>query len=234
MGGEAGTKRGVAGPPIGSVGDFARARRRMEEECAGARPRTSSVGDFARARRPTEEECAASGPRIGGSNLLDEAARLVARLRSAGQTLSLAESCTGGLIGAAVTAIAGASGVFWGGVASYDDDAKRALLGVSEESLRIHGAVSRVVVLEMAARTRRLARTTWSAAVTGIAGPGGGTAEKPVGTVWIAVDGPSRGASRYRFAGGRDEIREAAAAEAMRWLASACSHVDESQECANA
>ncbi|MDE2721433.1 MAG: CinA family protein [Gemmatimonadota bacterium] len=139
-------------------------------------------------------------------------------LRERGHTLVLAESCTGGLIGAALTAVPGASKVLWGGLISYDDDAKRELLKVSEASLHRYGAVSRAVAEEMAAGARRVAESTWSIAVTGIAGPSGGSAEKPVGTVWIAHDGPSRDARCHRFGGSRDEIREAAALEAMRWL----------------
>lgn len=132
----------------------------------------------------------------------------------------MAESCTGGLIGAALTSAPGASKVFWGGLISYDDAAKRALLGVSEASLRRHGAVSRTVAEEMAAGVRRVAGSTWSLAVTGVAGPSGGSAAKPVGTVWIALDGPSRGVRCHNFTGDRDAIREAAAVEAMRWLSS--------------
>ena len=141
-------------------------------------------------------------------------------MRERGDTLAVAESCTGGLIGAALTAVPGASKVFWGGLISYDDAAKRVLLDVSEASLRRQGAVSRTVAEEMAAGVRRVAGSTWSLAVTGIAGPSGGSAAKPVGTVWIALDGPSRGARCHNFTGDRDAIREAAAVEAMRWLGS--------------
>ena len=147
-------------------------------------------------------------------------AELIAALREKGQTLAVAESCTGGLIGARVTAEAGASEVFWGGVISYDDAAKRSLLGVSSDSLEAHGAVSEVVALEMAAGARRVAGSTWAIAVTGVAGPSGGTPEKPVGTVWIALDGPSSEARLHRFEGSRAEVREATAEAAMKWLLS--------------
>ncbi|MXX77749.1 MAG: CinA family protein [Gemmatimonadales bacterium] len=153
-----------------------------------------------------------------GSPLSRAAATLIDSLRERGHTLVLAESCTGGLIGAALTAVPGASEVLWGGLISYDDAAKRALLKVSEASLHRYGAVSRAVAEEMAAGARRVAESTWAIAVTGIAGPSGGSADKPVGTVWIAHDGPSRDARRHLFGGSRDEIREAAALEAMRWL----------------
>ena len=158
--------------------------------------------------------------RNDGRALFDAAAALIGRLDRRGHTLVLAESCTGGLIGAALTAVPGASKVFRGGLISYDDAAKRALLGVSETSLRRHGAVSKTVAREMAAGARRAGDSTWSLAVTGIAGPSGGTAEKPVGTVWIALDGPSRAVRCHHFQGTREEIREAAAEEAMRWLGS--------------
>ncbi len=141
--------------------------------------------------------------------------------------MTVAESCTGGLIAAAITAEPGASEVFWGGMISYDDAAKRVLLGVPEPSLRDFGAVSRTVAEEMAAGARRVAKTTWSIAVTGIAGPSGGTANKPVGTVWIALDGPSTEARVHTFEGDRAEIREATVAEAMRWLISHVSDTDE-------
>lgn len=148
------------------------------------------------------------------------AAELIGALKAGGQTVAVAESCTGGLIGARLTAESGASEVFWGGVISYDDAAKRALLGVSSESLETDGAVSESVALQMAEGVRRVAGTTWAIAVTGIAGPTGGTEEKPVGTVWIALDGPSGGARLHRFEGSRADVREATADAAMKWLLS--------------
>lgn len=145
---------------------------------------------------------------------------LVAALAARGETLAVAESCTGGGLGAAITSAPGASEVFWGGVISYDDAAKIGLLGVSAESIRAAGAVSRGVALEMAAGVRERAATTWAVAVTGIAGPDGGTADKPVGTVWIALDGPVREAKRWQFDGDRERIRSATVVAAMNWLGS--------------
>lgn len=145
---------------------------------------------------------------------------LVAALRRRGETVAVAESCTGGGIGAAITSVPGASEVFWGGVISYDDDAKRRLLGVSAAVLTSHGAVSGETAAAMAAGVRALARTTWSVAVTGIAGPGGGSDEKPVGTVWVGVDGPRAGIRRHRFDGDRVAVRAATVREAIRLLAS--------------
>lgn len=104
-----------------------------------------------------------------------------------GLTLSVAESCTGGLIGDRLTDVAGSSDYFKGGVVTYGNLSKMDLLGVDRESLRVHGAVSREVAEEMAAGCRSLLKTDISLSVTGIAGPTGGTPEKPVGTVWIGL-----------------------------------------------
>lgn len=108
-------------------------------------------------------------------------------LTERGETLSTAESCTGGLIGHRITSVAGSSAYYKGGVISYSNEIKERVLGVDRELLERHGAVSEPVVRQMAEGVRRLMDTDYGVATSGVAGPGGGTAEKPVGMVWIAV-----------------------------------------------
>lgn len=104
-----------------------------------------------------------------------------------GYTLATAESCTGGAIAAALTSVAGCSAVFNGSVVAYSNDVKASVLGVSEAALAAYGAVSEAVVGQMAQGVQRVMKADCAVATSGIAGPGGGTPEKPVGTVWVAV-----------------------------------------------
>jgi nicotinamide-nucleotide amidase len=118
----------------------------------------------------------------------DELEAVVVRLLTERkQSLALAESCTGGNLAHRLTNVPGASAIFAGGVVSYANDAKAKLLGVRVDSLREHGAVSEVVAREMAAGARAAFGSDFALALTGIAGPGGGTPEKPVGTVYLAL-----------------------------------------------
>ena len=148
-----------------------------------------------------------------------EAETLVSLLRSKGKTVSTAESCTGGLIGASITDIPGASEVFLGGVVSYSNDAKEGILGVSHSVLMEHGAVSEQTARQMVEGSIRLFDSDYAVAVTGIAGPGGATPEKPVGLVYIAVaDGPRTVVTRNVFKGDRQEIRGLTVREACSLL----------------
>jgi PncC family amidohydrolase len=138
------------------------------------------------------------------------AARIVARLAAGEQSLAVAESCTGGWLGAAITSVPGASAVFWGGVIAYDDAAKRRLLAVSPSILESDGAVSEATAREMAAGVRSLSEATWTVAITGLAGPDGGSVAKPVGTVCIAVAGPEDRVQTLNLKGDRHAVRRQA------------------------
>ena len=147
------------------------------------------------------------------------AGALGAALRARGHTLALAESCTGGLAGAMVTAESGASDWFRGGVMSYANQAKRDLCGVRQDSLDKHGAVSGPVAQELAAGAARALGADWAASITGVAGPSGGSEAKPVGTVFIGVHGPGFDAvRRFRFPGERAIVRDRAAKTALALL----------------
>ena len=137
------------------------------------------------------------------------AKQLGAALSASGRTLAVAESCTGGLLGGAITSVPGSSLYFSGGVVAYGNSAKASLLGVPRDLIAARGAVSREVALAMAEGALSLFRTDLAIAVTGVAGPGGGSRGKPVGTVWVAVVAPGgvRYAHRFRFPGGREAVR---------------------------
>ena len=150
------------------------------------------------------------------------AERLVGLLKARGLTCATAESCTGGGVGFAITSVAGASEVFAGGVISYSNEVKRGVLGVSDATLAAVGAVSGEVAAQMADGARRLLKTDLAVSLTGIAGPGGGTAEKPVGLVWFGLSTPTdTHIERMVFTGDRAAVRAQAIDHALGMLATA-------------
>ena len=152
-----------------------------------------------------------------GSSL---AATVVRRARESGARLAVAESCTGGLVAAAITEIPGASDVFVGGVVAYANETKIEALGVDSRTLERHGAVSAEVAAAMAEGARDRYGATLAVAVTGIAGPGGGTDVKPVGLVWFGLAGAGTGttARQAQFPGDRASVRSRATILALDWL----------------
>lgn len=146
-------------------------------------------------------------------------AQVAVLLRDAGLTVATAESCTGGLLAGRLTALAGSSAYVRAGVVTYADDAKRDLLGVDEGLLREHGAVSGEVAAAMAEGARGRLGVDVAVATTGVAGPDGGSAAKPVGTVWFAVAGPDgRLVRRVRLPGDRGQVRERSLTVALHLL----------------
>jgi nicotinamide-nucleotide amidase len=156
---------------------------------------------------------------VYGEGDTDLAAVVVDAARRKGVTLAVAESCTGGLVGGRLTAVPGASDVFLGGVVAYADPVKETALAVPHELLQREGAVSASVARAMAEGARRNFGAGLTVSITGIAGPGGGSRAKPVGTVWFATaDGQDTSAARMVFGGGRSEVRARAAQAALRLL----------------
>jgi len=148
------------------------------------------------------------------------AVALAERLIARRQTLATAESCTGGWVAKVLTDIPGSSGWFERGFVTYSNPAKREMLGVDGDTLERHGAVSEQTVREMAAGALRYSRADRSLSVSGIAGPGGGTPDKPVGTVWFGWadrDGDVR-TRRLRFGGDRETVRRQAVLVALQGL----------------
>jgi nicotinamide-nucleotide amidase len=153
-----------------------------------------------------------------GEDDTDLAAVVLDKLRSAGFKLAVAESCTGGMLGERITNIPGSSDVFLGGVIAYDNEVKVQALGVRREDIERYGAVSEEVALQMAAGIRKKIGADVGVAVTGIAGPGGGTPDKPVGLIWISVQGSDAKARRFHVGGDRAEIRQRAAQAALEMV----------------
>ena len=162
---------------------------------------------------------------LNGATMTDselmQLSELVGRaLKAQGATVSTAESCTGGWIAKVLTDIAGSSAWFERGFVTYSNEAKSQMIGVSEATLAEHGAVSEPVVVEMAIGALRAARADYAISVSGVAGPDGGSVEKPVGTVWFGVASVSgQGVTRREcFAGDREAVRRQATAYALNLL----------------
>jgi nicotinamide-nucleotide amidase len=158
------------------------------------------------------------GAYVYGEGETDLAAVVLDQCRTANLKLAVAESCTGGLLEERITNIPGSSDVFLGGVVAYHNDVKRDMVGVGSEALARFGAVSEEVVLQMATGVRTRLGADVGVAITGVAGPGGGTPEKPVGLVWIAVAATEARARRFQMIGDRTEIRQRAAQAALEML----------------
>lgn len=151
-----------------------------------------------------------------GEKLEEAVLRLLSERK---EILALAESCTGGAIASGITSLAGASAVLRGGIIAYSNSVKEEVLGVPGETLASHGAVSEETARAMAEGARKLLQSDWSLSVTGIAGPDGGTTEKPVGTVWIACSGNEKTlAQHYHFRGDRNSIQARSVVAALQML----------------
>lgn len=154
-------------------------------------------------------------------DLRDLALRLGRALEDRGLTMATAESCTGGLVACRMTDIPGSSAWFLGGVVSYSNAAKCRILGVPQSVLDTAGAVSEPTVLAMARGARSIFGADLAVAISGIAGPDGGTPDKPVGTVWMAWEGPFGATSElFHFEGGRLDVKDAAACTALSTMLS--------------
>ncbi|MEA1079171.1 CinA family protein [Marinobacter qingdaonensis] len=151
-------------------------------------------------------------------DLATEAGRLGELLEQQGRMIVTAESCTGGWVAKALTDRAGSSAYVLGGLVTYSNDAKRELLGVTAKSLDEHGAVSEPVVREMVAGALAATGAQVAVAISGVAGPGGGSDDKPVGTVWFAWgrDPATTEAVQQHFAGDRDQVRRQAVLFALQ------------------
>lgn len=183
--------------------------------CAAGASRAQARRRLAKARR---EVYAAVGKHAFGEDDATLESAVGDALLKRGWTLAVAESCTGGLIGRRLTSVAGSSRYFRGGVIAYDNSLKTGLLGVSALTLEKHGAVSAECAREMARGARRACGASLGLSVTGVAGPQGGSRDKPVGLVVLALAGPGKAQCRHwrlHLAGGRETIRERAAAAAL-------------------
>ena len=154
------------------------------------------------------------------NTISDLCGQVVGLLREQSRTLTTIESCTGGLVGAMLSSIAGVSDVYVGGYITYSNEMKASCVGVSPKTIEEHGAVSGQTAIEMASGGLRAASADLAVSITGIAGPSGGSEEKPVGTVWICITRADRkpDCRRFVFVGDREAIRTAAALTAIKML----------------
>ncbi len=150
-------------------------------------------------------------------NTAIDATELVTLLRTRGETICVAESLTGGGLAHVITAVAGASDVFRGGVIAYSSDVKRDVLKVSQELMDTHTVVSQEVAVAMAHGAKTLTGATWAIATTGVAGPGPNGGHR-AGTVWIAIEGPSHHSTQLAIDGTREVVRNATIASAISTL----------------
>ncbi|MEA9392740.1 nicotinamide-nucleotide amidase [Acerihabitans sp. TG2] len=157
---------------------------------------------------------------MNDNDLVQLSARLGVALKQQSRFVTCAESCTGGWVAKSITDIAGSSAWFERGFVTYSNQAKTDMLGVKTSTLSLHGAVSGPVVLEMAAGALKVAAADYALAVSGIAGPDGGTVQKPVGTVWFGIASHNQApfSQLMHFAGGRDEVRRQAVHFALKTL----------------
>jgi len=161
---------------------------------------------------------------FGGALFSDDGATVEAvigrALTASGRSLAVAESCTGGMLGQRLTSVPGSSAWFTGGVIAYADAVKRDLLGVASRTLEVDGAVSAAAAAQMASGARRALDVDWALSVTGVAGPGGGTATKPVGLVFIGCAGPDGEVTveEQHFRGDRDTVRQRSTVHALHML----------------
>ncbi len=188
---------------------------RSDVGAAGRNGSTASVMPLVRAGFAAYEKTMLS------QDIAQLAQQIVATASARGLMLATAESCTGGLVSAAITAIPGSSVVLDRGFVTYSNEAKAEMLGVSVESLSVHGAVSQAVAVAMAEGAVAHSRASVSVSVTGVAGPGGGSVDKPVGLVHFAASGPQGVVHRVERFGdlGRDDIRQASVRVALELLA---------------
>lgn len=150
------------------------------------------------------------------NKLVKCAGRLLSKKRL---SLTVCESCTGGLLGSMITSIPGSSKYFKGGIIAYSNEVKKNVVGVKEHTLKTSGAVSEQTAQQMAQSTRKIIKSNIAISITGIAGPGGGTKEKPVGTVFIAIaDNKKIKVYKFHFKGNRNQIRKKVCFQALKLI----------------